>query len=142
MTTLENVLVDTSFLVALLNTEDPYHHVALEKVNLMRKRTWVSSHLVLHETYYILKKRASQEKALSFLSFANKRINFYSLPTNWIVRASEIIKKFHDAEIDLTDATLVIVAEELNHGDILSTDGDFNYLRWGKRNFFNNLLQS
>ena len=142
MTTLKTVIVDTGFLVALLNTKDPDHNVASYKVKLFSDRTWVSSYLVLHATFWLLSKRASQVQALNFLSFANNRIKFNTLPANWILRARELIKKFHDAKIDLTDATLVIVAEELNHGDILSTDGDFNVLRWRKNNTFNNLLRS
>jgi predicted nucleic acid-binding protein len=43
--------------------------------------------------------------------------------------------------MDLADASLVILAEELGTGDILSTDQrDFGAYRWKSRKPFRNLL--
>jgi len=43
--------------------------------------------------------------------------------------------------MDLADASLVILAEELGHGRILSTDQrDFNAYRWKHHEPFQNLL--
>jgi predicted nucleic acid-binding protein len=43
--------------------------------------------------------------------------------------------------MDLADASLVILAEELGKGDILSTDQrDFGVYRWKNRKPFKNLL--
>jgi hypothetical protein len=43
--------------------------------------------------------------------------------------------------MDLADASLVVLAEELGHGRILSTDQrDFGTYRWKEREPFENLL--
>ncbi len=43
--------------------------------------------------------------------------------------------------MDLADASLILLAEELGHGDILSTDKrDFQIYRWNNTQKFNNLL--
>jgi predicted nucleic acid-binding protein len=43
--------------------------------------------------------------------------------------------------MDLADASLVILADELGHGRILSTDQrDFNTYRWKNHEPFENLL--
>ncbi|WP_202716386.1 hypothetical protein [Thiothrix subterranea] len=49
--------------------------------------------------------------------------------------------KYADLSMDLADASLVILAEELGHGRILSTDQrDFNAYRWKNSHPFTNLL--
>jgi predicted nucleic acid-binding protein len=51
------------------------------------------------------------------------------------------MKKYADLPMDLADASLVILAEELGHGRILSTDRrDFNAYRWKNHKPFQNLL--
>ena len=49
--------------------------------------------------------------------------------------------KYRDLPMDLADASLVILAEELGTGRILSTDQrDFGAYRWKNRKPFRNLL--
>jgi predicted nucleic acid-binding protein len=49
--------------------------------------------------------------------------------------------KYRDLPMDLADASLVILAEELGHGRILSTDTrDYRTYRWKNRKPFQNLL--
>ncbi|HMJ53545.1 MAG TPA: hypothetical protein VK540_15770 [Polyangiaceae bacterium] len=49
--------------------------------------------------------------------------------------------KYRDLPMDLADASLVILAEELGSGRILSTDKrDFGGYRWKNRKPFRNLL--
>jgi len=49
--------------------------------------------------------------------------------------------KYQALPMDLADASLVILAETLEHGRILSTDQrDFNAYRWKNREPFTNLL--
>jgi uncharacterized protein len=52
-----------------------------------------------------------------------------------------LMKKYSDLPMDLADASLVILAEQLGHGRILSTDQrDFRSYRWKNRHPFENLL--
>jgi hypothetical protein len=51
------------------------------------------------------------------------------------------LKKYRDLPMDLADASLVILAEQLGSGKILSTDTrDFGAYRWKNRKPFRNLL--
>jgi hypothetical protein len=51
------------------------------------------------------------------------------------------VKKYADRSIDLADASLISLAEEIGHGNILTTDrNDFSIYRWGRTNSFNLLL--
>ena len=51
------------------------------------------------------------------------------------------MRKYSELPMDLADASLVILAEHLGHGRILTTDKrDFNAYRWKERKPFENLL--
>lgn len=50
--------------------------------------------------------------------------------------------QYADLPMDLADASLVLLAEELGHGRILSTDRrDFHTYRWKNHQPFTNLLE-
>ncbi|MFM8330254.1 MAG: hypothetical protein ACKN9T_01045 [Candidatus Methylumidiphilus sp.] len=51
------------------------------------------------------------------------------------------MRRYADLPMDFADASLVILAEELGHGRILSTDQrDFQAYRWKNHHPFVNLL--
>jgi uncharacterized protein len=51
------------------------------------------------------------------------------------------MNQYADLPMDLADASLVILAEHLGHGRILSADQrDFNTYRWKNREPFENLM--
>lgn len=54
---------------------------------------------------------------------------------------SQLMKQYADLPMNLADASLVIVAEHLGEGKILSADQrDFNTYRWKNREPFENLM--
>jgi uncharacterized protein len=58
-------------------------------------------------------------------------------------RVPELMRKYANLPMDLADATLVLLAEHLGHGRILTTDmRDFGAYRWKSRKPFHNLLES
>jgi predicted nucleic acid-binding protein len=62
-------------------------------------------------------------------------------PRNNDWRPSAMMRRYATLPMDLADASLVLLAEELGHGRILSTDQrDFETYRWKQRHPFENLL--
>ena len=54
----------------------------------------------------------------------------------------QLMQKYQDLPIDLADASLIILAEELGHGTIVSTDlRDFGTYRWKNYKPFSNLFE-
>jgi len=52
-----------------------------------------------------------------------------------------LMKRYADLPMDLADASLVLLAESLEHGRILTTDErDFHAYRWKSRRPFQNML--
>ena len=56
-------------------------------------------------------------------------------------RLSALMRQYQDLPMDLADASLVLVAEELGEGRIVSSDErDFHAYRWKNQHPFTNLL--
>jgi uncharacterized protein len=70
-------------------------------------------------------------------AFELKELTLDHLP-----RIEQLMEKYQDLPMDLADASLVILAEEIGSGRILSTDvRDFGTYRWKNHKPFRNLLQ-
>lgn len=68
-------------------------------------------------------------------------IEIYAITPLHLKRIQTLMQKYADLPMDLADASLVILAEELGHGRILSTDQrDFKTYRWKNHKPFQNLL--
>ena len=65
----------------------------------------------------------------------------FSLSDSQLPRLSELMIQYADLPMDLADASLVLLAEELGDGRIVSTDRrDFHTYRWKNHQPFTNLL--
>jgi hypothetical protein len=137
------VLADTGFFVALANTKDHWHVPA--KHTLARlEQPLVTTWPVLTETCHLLLSRLgvdAQERFVASLSAGAVRI--FELGPVHLPRIETLMRKYRTLPMDLADASLVVLAEELGHGDILSTDArDFGAYRWKNRKPFKNLLKA
>jgi predicted nucleic acid-binding protein len=136
------ILVDTGFWLALANARDTHHasaQRALEKVREPLLTTWP----VLTETCHLLLARlgAHSQEAL-IASGAKGAYQIFELEHRHLSRIEALMKQYRDLPMDLADASLVIAAEELGSGRILSTDTrDFRAYRWKRRKPFENLLR-
>lgn len=83
----------------------------------------------------------SRAIGIGYKSIQSDLVEVASLDESHIPRIVELIQKYADLPMDLADASLVIVAEQLGHGRILSTDQrDFQSYRWKQHKPFDNLL--
>lgn len=58
-------------------------------------------------------------------------------------RMIQLMERYADLPMDFADASLVVLAENLGHGRILTVDRhDFRTYRWNERNPFENLMLS
>lgn len=65
----------------------------------------------------------------------------FTLGPPHFLRMAELIERYGDLPMDMADASLVVLAEQLGHGRILTVDRrDFNVYRWNDRNLFENQL--
>lgn len=137
------ILVDTGFLVALAARRDRRHVAAvaaLAAVNEPMVTTWP----VLTETCHLLGSRVGPASSSALLrSVHDGAFQVFDVSTRHLPRVCELMDKYRDLPMDLADASLVLLAEELGTGRILSTDErDFRTYRWKNRKPFKNLLRA
>ena len=135
------IIADTGFWVALANADDKHHQAAIDAFSRLREpliTTWP----VLTETCHLLLKRMGIEAELGFLrSFRQGSFIVFDLREEHRSILLNLMEKYADLPMDLADASLVILAEDLRDGRILSTDQrDFRTYRWKNTYPFTNLL--
>jgi predicted nucleic acid-binding protein len=135
------ILADTGFWLALANRKDRYHaaaEAARERVDEPLVTTWP----VMTETCHLLLARLGAHAELAFIQSAVAgAFDVFALEPHHLPRVYALMGKYRALPMDLADASLVILAEELGTGRILSTDRrDFHAYRWKNRKPFRNLM--
>ena len=135
------ILIDTGFWLALANRGDRAHGKAVAALNRYRE-PFVTTWPVLTETCHLLASRLGYDAELTFMrSAVAGAFEIFALAPSHLSRIEALMVKYRNLPMDLADASLVIAAEELGSGRILSTDQrDFGAYRWKSRKPFKNLL--
>ena len=136
------LLIDTGFLVALNVSSDKHHQRAREVGASLKNRHWITTWPVLAETCHLLERIEGNFAVNRLLELCEKGLlDVFLLEISHIPKIKQLMKKYEDLPMDLADASLVILAESLNSGEVLSTDQrDFKTYRWKNHSPFKNLL--
>lgn len=134
------ILVDTGYWYALANKRDR-HHARAKEVSQTVTEQLVTTWPVLTETCHLLL-RLGETAQTAFVRFLERgAVEVFELSPDHFGRIASLMQKYATLPMDLADASLVIAAEDLGSGRILSTDErDFQSLRWKNRRPFTNLL--
>lgn len=137
------IIVDTGFWLALADQRDNYHQPA-KKALKRYDEPLITTWCVMTETCHLLLNRKGIDAQTRFIQSAeNGTFSIFNLEEYHLPRISELMQKYANLPMDLADASLVILAEELNSGRIFSVDQrDFNTYRWKQTAPFENLLMS
>jgi predicted nucleic acid-binding protein len=137
------VIVDTGFWLALANRNDSAHQAAKILFQNLENETFITTWCVVTETCYLLQKRVGIDAPNSFIhKISIGALKVFDINPTHCLRIEQLMQRYRDLPMDLADASLVILAEELGHGQILSVDyRDFNTYRWKNKKSFQNLFQ-
>jgi predicted nucleic acid-binding protein len=135
------IIVDTGFWLALIDEKDTYHQAAdqaFQKYDEPLITTWP----VMTETCYLLLERKGVQAQVKFMEdYSQNLFTVFDLESHNGEKIAQLMKQYANLPMDLADASLVILAEELGHGRIFSVDQrDFNAYRWKNTQPFQNLL--
>ena len=135
------LIADTGFFYALADRSDRHHARALtllEGLNEGLITTWP----VLTEATHLLNMRLSPAVSVRFLSnIADGFCALHAIEPAQMRRVAALMGKYADLPMDLADASLLLLAEYLGDGRILSTDRrDFHTYRFKNQQPFRNLL--
>jgi predicted nucleic acid-binding protein len=135
------IIADTGFFFALGNRQDKFHQKAKQCLQRLEEPI-ITTYPVIIETSYLLAERCNQSIQFKFLEqFIQGRVNIFSLEIHHLERCLGLMKQYADLPMDLADASLVVVAEELDETRILTTDQrDFSIYRFHTIKVFNNIL--
>lgn len=135
------VIADTGFWVALCNRGDNHHARAVHVLGGLERRL-VTTWPVLTETCHLLLARGSSTVQQAFIAqWRQGRFDVFDLSDAHAPHVEALMVKYASLPMDLADASLVVLAETLGQGDILTTDErDFGAYRWKSRRPFRNLL--
>jgi uncharacterized protein len=134
-------IVDTGFLVALLHDQDMHHAKAITFVDIDTEQ-WVTTWPVITEAYYLLQKKMGTDAAQILVQeIENGGLHIWEMPLAQLPHMRKLLSKYKQLPMDLADASLVLLAEHLGHGRILTTDQrDFGAYRWKSRKPFTDLM--
>lgn len=114
-------LLDTGPIVAYLDVRDPDHAAAVEHLDDF-EGTLVSTSAVITEAMHFVSTGASGPRLLS--EFVQKSgVDLFDLThPPALPEVVSLMEKYRNVPMDFVDATLVVLADELNVRDVLTLD--------------------
>ena len=136
------ILADTGFFIAIASPKDRYHSSGIDALETIDEPI-ITTYPVITETCYLLLREVGSSAPPKFLrNFTQSEdLIIFDLSINHLQRAAELMATYADIPMDFADASLVVLAEHLGHGRILTSDRrDFSVYRWQNNRPFINLM--
>ncbi len=135
------IIADAGFFFALADADDAWHARAVRALPTQAEG-WVTTWPALTEATHLLTRWIGTDAAQALLrDVAAGGIAVWQWDTAQTERMAHLMERYASLPMDLADASLVLLAEHLGHGRILTTDErDFGAYRFKGRKPFNNLL--
>jgi predicted nucleic acid-binding protein len=128
------ILLDTGVIVAALDRSERRHPDCVEVLETVTAPL-VTCEAVIAESCYLLRNLpGATEAVLENVANGTFQIPFHLSRSALQIR--RIFRKYQDREIDLADACLIHLADELGSGEVLTLDRDFLVYRWGGKKTF------
>jgi predicted nucleic acid-binding protein len=132
-------LLDTGVIVALLDRDESHHAQCVEVISDI-VGTLVTAEAVIAEACYLLRRIHNAPEAI----ISNVANGVFQIPLRLADRAASIeklLRKYRDVPMDMADACLVDLADQMDTGQILTLDSDFEIYRWRSRRKFEVLVE-
>lgn len=116
------IIADTSGLLAFFNRSEPRHAAVSEAIEASPGPVVVSP-FVLAELDYLVATRMGVEAELSIMTeLASGAYALAEFGVTDLAMAAEIIDRYRDQQIGLTDASLVVLADRFRTSKVLTLD--------------------
>lgn len=123
---MNQVIIDTGVIVALLNKSDRYHEWAVGQWQNVNAPA-ITCEAVISESCFLLKSIYLQEIAMAMVEAGGISTRFH-LEGN-IARVKELMLRYESVPMSFADACLVRMAEEHAEFEVLTIDSDFRIYR-------------
>jgi predicted nucleic acid-binding protein len=129
-------LTDAGPLIAIIDADEADHQAcleALDEVTLPLVTTWPA----FTEAMYLLGQAGGIAGQLALWQLVDtNRLVLSDLSESARRRSERLMQQYSDLPMDLADATLVALAEEINQRSIFTLDSDFRIYRFKGRGYF------
>jgi len=116
------IVADTSGLLALFNRREPAHQ-AVRDIVAAETEPLVVSPFVVAEFDYLVSTRLGTEAELAVLAeLAGGAYRLAAVPAETLDRARSVVEQYRDQRIGITDASLVVLAEQFGTRSVLTLD--------------------
>lgn len=135
------IIADTGYWLALGDKRDKHHQRAILFAQICKERM-ITTYAVMTEVCHLLLERQGVKAQLQFMEmYRLGAFDVFEIKEIHKERLVTLMRQYVDLPMDFADASMVLVAEHLGHGRILSTDQrDFHTYRWKNTKPFENLL--
>ncbi len=135
------IIADAGFFYALVDRTDAWHRRAVTMLD-SQTEGWITTWPVLTEATHLLMRWIDPDAAQALLhEVAEGAIAVWQWTAEGNARLPALMARYANLPMDLADASLVLLAEHLGHGRILTTDErDFGAYRFKSQQPFQNLL--
>ena len=114
-------LVDTGPLVAYLDARDPAHAEVAEHWDDFAGRLVTTSAVITEAMHFVGADRGGPRLLAELVAASGLEVYDLTSPPE-LLEAVALMEKYADTPMDFADATLLLVAEALEVGDVLSLD--------------------
>lgn len=132
------MLLDTGVIVAWLDHSERFHSRCAAIVDSLATPLFTCEAVIAEACYLLRRVPGACESVID-----NVAGGIFQIPFRLSDSAREvqrILRKYRDRDVDLADACLIHLANELKTGEVLTLDGDFRVYRWASNQVFHSLL--
>jgi predicted nucleic acid-binding protein len=123
-------LTDAGALVALLDTDDPYHAACVAAARRLPTGPLLTTWVCFTEAMYLLGTVGGYRYQAALWNLRSTgRLVLHDLTAAEADRMAALMAQYQDTPMDLADASLVVVAESRALRRVFTTDSDFYVYR-------------
>lgn len=122
----QNVILDTSALVALINRNDPNHSWAVREWMQLKPPVWTCE-AVISETCFLLKRKYLTEVVFEMIEAGAIAIAFNLQEESSNIRS--LMSRYESVPMSFADACLVRMSEQILNSAVMTLDSDFQIYR-------------
>jgi predicted nucleic acid-binding protein len=116
------ILIDTNVLLAAAFSRDSRHSEAAQILRATSDQQRIVTAPVVSELFYMMTARLTYQHAVQAFARTRAAFQIEGITDADMTRMHEIMSKYHDAEFDYVDVSIMAVAERLNVTRICTFD--------------------
>jgi len=116
------IIADTSGLLAFFNAREPAHQRTVDAVASSNDMIAVSPWVIAELDYLVTTRMGVDAEATVLRELGSGAYELATISPDDVLRCAEIVTQYHDQDIGITDASLVVLAERYDTLRLLTVD--------------------